>query len=268
VSQRDPQLAYSDLQPAMHDEAGRRKKADKIIAVLTHFLGRGDLSGLRVLDLGSSTGYIADELRRAGGSVAGIDIDRPGLSAAEQRFGLGTLLCTDGARMPFADESFDVVVFNQIYEHVVDPDAVMAEIRRVLAPAGAAYLGLGNRLQVIEPHHKLPGLSYLPTPVADRYLRLAGKGDHYYERFRTKPGLRRLCAGLTVWDYTRTVLAESRRFAADDMVPARLADIPPIAWTIVEPIIPTYLGVGSKSTRPPAGQPTRVAPHRVSRVAR
>ena len=34
-----------------------------------------------------------------------------------------------------------MVVFNHIYEHVVDPDAVLAEIRRVLRPDGVVYLG-------------------------------------------------------------------------------------------------------------------------------
>jgi 2-polyprenyl-3-methyl-5-hydroxy-6-metoxy-1,4-benzoquinol methylase len=56
-----------------------------------------DLTGLRVLDLGCSTGFISDELYRAGATVTGVDIDEPGLARA----------------------------FTHIYEHVVDPDAVL-----------------------------------------------------------------------------------------------------------------------------------------------
>lgn len=264
MSGRDNQLNYSDLQPEMHAEAGRRKKAQKIIRVLEHYLGREDLVGLTVLDLGCSTGYISDELRTAGGRVVGIDIDQPGLSSASQRF--GGEICfvrSDGARLPFADDSVDLIVFSQIYEHVVDPDAVMAELVRVLAPTGAAFLGLGNRLQVVEPHHKLPFLSWLPTGLADRYMRVSGKGDHYYERFRTKPALRRMCRELTIWDYTNTVLCESQRFAADDMVPARLSNTRPLLWQLLTPVMPTYLWVGTKSSAAPAGAPTRCAPRQV-----
>ena len=64
------------------------------------------------------------------------------------------------------------MVLNHIYEHVVDPDAVLREIRRVLAPDGVVYLGLANRLGVVEPHYRLPFLSWLPHgPLADRYVR-------------------------------------------------------------------------------------------------
>lgn len=258
------QLAYSELQPEMHAEAGRRKKAQKIIRVLEHHLGRDDLKDLVVLDLGCSTGFIADELAKAGGQVVGVDIDEPGLVAASKRFGNAVaFLCTDGGALPFPDDSVDVIVFNQIYEHVVDPDAVMDEIRRILSPTGVAYLGLGNRLQVVEPHYGLPLLSWLPYGLADRYMKLAGKGERYYERFRTRPGLKKLCHGLQIWDYTYTVLCEPERFAADDMVPSRLSSAPPALWKTLSPIIPTYIWLGTKSGPAPAGGPTRFAPTKV-----
>jgi ubiquinone/menaquinone biosynthesis C-methylase UbiE len=264
VAEREMQLAYSDLQPEMHAEAGRRKKAQKIIRVLQHYLGQDDLSGQVVLDLGCSTGYIADELAKAGGQVVGVDIDEPGLAAASKRFGSGVaFLCSDGGSLPFPDDSVDLIVFNQIYEHVVDPDAVMDEIRRVLAPNGVAYLGLGNRMQVVEPHYKLPLLSWLPYGMADRYMKLAGKGEKYYERFRTRPGLKKLCHGLDVWDYTYTVLCESERFGADDMVPARLATAPSVLWQALSPFIPTFIWLGTKSGSGPAGAETRYPPTRV-----
>jgi SAM-dependent methyltransferase len=264
AADREKQLAYSDLQPEMHAEAGRRKKAQKIIRVLRHYLGRDDLSGLTVLDLGCSTGFISDELARVGGRVVGVDIDEPGLAAAGRRFGSGAaFMCADGAALPFPDESVDVIVFNQIYEHVVDPDAVMREIRRILSPKGVAYLGLGNRLQVIEPHYKLPLLSWLPYGLADRYMRAAGKGARYHERFRTRPGLRRLCQGLDVWDYTYTVLCQPADFAADDMVPARLSGAPPLLWRALTPVIPTFIWLGTRSGADPAGGPTRCAPTRL-----
>lgn len=267
AAERDPQLAYSDLQPEMHRESGRRKKAGKIISVLLHYLGRANLDGLTVLDLGCSTGFITDELHRAGAYTVGIDIDQPGLSAAAARFG-GELsfLCGDGERLPFPDDSLDIIVFNQIYEHVVDADAVVAEIFRVLSPTGVAYLGLGNRMQVVEPHHKLPLLSWLPESAADRYMRMAGKGDRYYERFRTKPGLRRMVHDFTVWDYTYAVLGEAERFGADDMVPARLRNAPIALWKVMSPVIPTFIWLGTKHDAPPAGGPTRIAPVRVPNI--
>ncbi len=261
VPAREAQLAYSELQGEMLDEGGRRQKAAKIIAVLQHFLGREDLNGLRALDIGCSTGYIADEMARAGATVTGLDIDEPGLAGARERFGDRVeFLCAAGDAIPAEDQSYDVVVFNHIYEHVVDADAVMRDIRRVLKDDGAVYLGLGNKLGVVEPHYKLPFLSWLPQRAADRYISAFGKADTYYEAFRTRADLKTMCAGLNVWEYTYTVLSQSRQFRADDMVPARLATAPARFWKTLTPVIPTFLWVGTPGSRTPGGPATAEAP--------
>jgi SAM-dependent methyltransferase len=46
----------------------------------------------------------------------------------------------DGRTMPFPDASFDVSLCNQVLEHVFEPTAFLAEIRRVLRPGGQLLL--------------------------------------------------------------------------------------------------------------------------------
>ena len=262
---RKVQLAYSEIETRMLDEQKRRRKAAKILAVLRHFLGRDDLSGLVVLDLGTSAGFIASELARSGGQVVGVDIDEPGLTKAKSNFGHEvTFLAGSGDRLPIATGRVDVVIFNHIYEHVLDPDAVLAEIRRVLRPSGVVYLGVANRLGVIEPHYNLPFLSWLTPPLADRYVRLAGKGDAYHERFRTWHGLVRMTAGLSVWDYSSAVLADPDRFHARDMLPSQVRRVPGRATRALRMLLPTYIWVGTPSRRRPAGPSLAVGPVAVS----
>ncbi|GAA2084940.1 class I SAM-dependent methyltransferase [Actinomadura alba] len=270
--ERAAQLEYSEFQAAMLDEAKRRRKAAKIIAVLAHFLGRdpgsdGDrssvLDGLTVADIGCSAGFIADELASAGARCAlGVDIDVPGLRKAADRFGDRVeFVCADGSALPFADGSIDVLVFNHIYEHVVDPDAIVAEMHRVLADDGVLYLGLGNRLGVMEPHYKLPFLSYLPPSLADRYVRMFGRADQYYERYRTRPGLRRMLGDFHVWDYSFPVLASPERFAGGELfagaagraAQGTLARTPRVALRALLPVVPTYLWIATKTPRRPLG---------------
>jgi glycosyltransferase involved in cell wall biosynthesis/ubiquinone/menaquinone biosynthesis C-methylase UbiE len=250
---RRPQLAYSETQAKMLDEQHRRAKARKIIRVLHHFLGRGDLSGLTALDIGCSAGFIADELAGDGARTVGVDIDAPGLARAHERFGGRVeFLCASADALPVADESLDVVVFNHIYEHVVDADAVVSEIHRVLRADGVAYLGLGNKYQLVEPHYRLPLLSWLPQRQADGYVRRFGRADEYYERYRSRRGLQELVRGFHVWDYTVAVIRAPRLFASDDQVGTAVSRVPTGLLRAALPIVPTYIWVASKGSREPA----------------
>ena len=269
---RTAQLAYSEQMAAMRDEAGRRRKAAKILAVLRHVLGRDEATGLAdltVADIGCSQGFIADELAGAGAAgTLGVDIDVPGLAVAQSRFGSRVgFVCAAGEALPLPDASVDVAVFNHIYEHVVDPEAVLADVRRVLRPDGVLYLGLGNRLGVMEPHYKLPFLSWLPQGPADRYVRAFGRADHYYEQYRTRRGLQQLLAGWHVLDYTLPVIAEPAAFAGDDLVPGPVSRLPPPVlsgmMTAALPLLPTYLWVASPSPLAARGRALRVGPREV-----
>ena len=260
-SGRQEQLAYSELMHRMLDEQGRRTKAAKIIAVVRHALGVADLSGVRAVDVGCSAGFIADELALAGATTSGVDIDEPGLARARERFGERVdFRLARGEELPFEDSSVDLVVLNHIYEHVVDPEAVVADIHRVLRPGGLLYLGVGHRFQVLEPHHRLPFLSWLPQRAADRYLQVTGRGHSYYEHYYTPAGLRRLVAAFDVWDYTPSVLADPAAFAAGDLVPGWTARVPARAFAVAAPLAPTYVWAAFKGPVTPGGPALRLPP--------
>ncbi|QIM21450.1 class I SAM-dependent methyltransferase [Phycicoccus sp. HDW14] len=262
--EREEQLAYSESMAKMLDEQARRQKAAKLIAVVRHALGVESLAGLTAVDVGCSAGFIADELALAGATTSGVDIDEPGLEKARARFGERVdFRLARGEDLPFDDDSVDVAVLNHIYEHVVDPEAVVADIHRVLRPGGLLYLGVGHRFQVIEPHHRLPFLSWLPQRAADRYMRLTGKGEQYYEHYYTPRGLRRLFADYDVWDYTLPVLADPAAFSAGDNVPAWAARVPERVLAAGLPLVPTYVWVAFKGAATPAGPALRVPPRHV-----
>src|SRR4051812_49549694 len=109
-TERTAQLAYSEQMAAMRDEAGRRRKAAKILAVLRHVLGRDEstgLAGLTVADIGCSQGFIADELAGAGaaGTLRG-DIDLPGPALPPARLcGPAGFVCAPGEALPPPDAS-------------------------------------------------------------------------------------------------------------------------------------------------------------------
>jgi SAM-dependent methyltransferase len=110
--------------------------------------------------------------------------------------------------LPFASGSFDVVVSNHVIEHVLQAPAHLREIRRVLREDGVAYLATPNKWTIMEPHFKLPGLSWLPKHLADRYVRLVGRGERYDVDLLTYRQLAALAtgAGLRVVDKSNALV--------------------------------------------------------------
>jgi phosphatidylinositol alpha-1,6-mannosyltransferase len=87
-----------------------------------------------------------------------------------------------GVELPFPSAHFDVVITNHVIEHVGDKKAQakhLAEIHRVLKPTGTCYLAVPNRWMLVEPHYRLPLLSWWPHAWRSPYLRLMGKGQIY-----------------------------------------------------------------------------------------
>ncbi|HJQ69661.1 MAG TPA: class I SAM-dependent methyltransferase [Blastocatellia bacterium] len=101
-----------------------------------------------ILDLGCGNGFPSFELANlfgASSQVTGMDIWREGLDRArsKQRFHRLANLSfveADGASMPFPDCTFDMIVSNVGLNNFADPQAVLAECRRVLREGGALYL--------------------------------------------------------------------------------------------------------------------------------
>jgi SAM-dependent methyltransferase len=261
------QEGYSSIQPSMLDEAGRAIKARKIVSVTEHFLGLSDLDGLVALDIGCSGGAIARTLASEGARVVGVDIDIDALVSAGAQGG-GLFVAADGEALPLASGSVDVAIFNQSYEHVVRPSRVVDELVRVLAPEGIVYLGLHNRYTLFEPHYRLPFLSWLPSGMADRYLRLSGKGDRYHERLLGWRRLKDLFARFTLWDYSYTVAAEPARFAATDVVAGRASAMvrraPAPLRRAAAPLVPGYVWIGTPAgDAGPRGERVAVPPRRI-----
>lgn len=184
-------------------EAYRRERVEK--ARVIHRLCGAELAAAdRIVDLGAGTGIIKDELEKVTGKyIVGMELD---VSFVELSEGM---VAADVTRLPLADESVDFALLNHLYEHVADQAGLFHELDRVLKPGAAAYVAAGNRLAVMEPHYRLPFLSWLPGPLADAYLRLTGRGETYRDiRFRTRRGLegRIRAAGLRVDDRTRRAL--------------------------------------------------------------
>jgi SAM-dependent methyltransferase len=103
-------------------------------------------SGKRVLDLGCRSGALTRHFLE-GNSVVGLDVDA---SALEKAAALGIEPVQANVEEPLAFESasFDAVVAGELFEHLQFPNALVAEIRRVLKPGGVLVGSVPNAFRL------------------------------------------------------------------------------------------------------------------------
>jgi SAM-dependent methyltransferase len=122
-----------------------------------------------ILDIGAGIGFV-EQMRFRGNvaKVCGLDpevsvLNNPHLDEAKVGF---------GEKIPWPDESFDLVFADNVLEHLPDPDAVFREVYRVLKPCGYFLVKTPNRF-----HYVTLIAQITPTSIHKLLNRLRGRDD-------------------------------------------------------------------------------------------
>ncbi len=186
----------------------------------------------RVLDVGCAYGGFLVAFAEKGARVAGIDRDEryvrlAALNLREQGRD-GELVHGDAAAdHPAFRGRFDLVVANDVLEHVQDPAVFLRNVRAWLSPGGVAYFEIPNGAWppyvVRDGHHQLFGVTLLDFGEAREYVRRLSPGAGYdtynyldlaaYERLFGEAGL------------TFELLPENAAAATVEGVLAQLAEL-------------------------------------------
>lgn len=131
----------------------------------------GGLSGLG-LDLGCGDGSVMGSLsRRLGGvRVVGVDKDAEEIVRARKTGAYERVHAAPGSSVPEPGGTFDWVLANSVLEHVPNIRAVLAEVSRLLKPAGQLWITVPGP----DFHAALAGPGLLAP--------LLGRGDEYFRR--------------------------------------------------------------------------------------
>lgn len=104
--------------------------------------------GERCLEVGAGLGVLSQMLCAHGVRYSGIEIDPEACEQAQHRVGSRDLIQqADAHDLPFADNSFDVIVCLEVLEHLQDYRRALSEIHRVLQPSGKLIASIPHRFK-------------------------------------------------------------------------------------------------------------------------
>ncbi len=129
-------IEYSRL-ASFEDSYWWHRGRNRIVATQLEKL-LGEKRGADILNVGCGTGGSVRMLERHG-SVWNVDVAEPAVHACRSR-GIRNVMKVNSLRLPFPDESFDLVAALDVLEHIEEDGAALREWQRVLRPGGKVLI--------------------------------------------------------------------------------------------------------------------------------
>ncbi len=156
--------------PSLVWRAGQKRRLEMIRAAA------GERRFGRLFEDGCGVGVYLDQLARDARLAVGMDIEMGHTLEARQR--VPQVFCGAGENLPFAGETFDLILSHEVLEHVQDDRMAVEEIIRALRPGGRLVLFVPNRGYPFETHGiywrgkyhfgNIPLVNYLPDRWRNR----------------------------------------------------------------------------------------------------
>jgi len=109
-----------------------------------------DLKPKKVLDVGCASGWFLNEVAEVypKAKYHGVDVYKRAIEYGNKSYKQLDLKVSDAHKLPYFSKTFDLVICTEVLEHVIDPDNVLKEIKRVLTDDGMAIIEMdsGNLL--------------------------------------------------------------------------------------------------------------------------
>lgn len=135
IKKYDQDLYYSDSPlPIRLIERLRIKKVIKMLS---------PLPSEKIVEVGCGIGNVIKEIKE--GKIIGIDISFYLLEKAQDKLNTSvTLIEADAESIPLKTRSIDKVICTEVLEHVLHPEAVLAEIKRIMTNGASAVVSIPN----------------------------------------------------------------------------------------------------------------------------
>jgi 2-polyprenyl-3-methyl-5-hydroxy-6-metoxy-1,4-benzoquinol methylase len=195
-------------------------------------------SGQKLLDIGAGAGIIGTAVAQdLGAGYILMDTNSDAIDDCSH------FMIASGEFLPLASGSFDFIIANHVIEHVNSQPDFLKEIHRVLSPTGVAYMATPSKYALLEPHYKLPLLSWMPRLVANAVVRATRKDDAFNVSPLRRRDIRKIArgAGLYSKDLTVETIGLHARFGRRRSVARAVTLMPGLMLKAMSPVVPTHV---------------------------
>jgi len=121
-------------------------RSKKSFEILKNIILNSSAEELRFLDLGCGTGEFMNMVANMDGKVKvwGIDVSNLAINGVKEKGLKGFIRDINWQKLPFPSQFFDVIYSGDVIEHLIDPDFMIKEVRRVLKKGGVLILTTPN----------------------------------------------------------------------------------------------------------------------------
>ncbi len=138
----DCKFYFSNLKPsAGRDYSGiesvRRKNFKKLISVILSYKKKPE-----VLEIGSGDGFFLDECSIAGISVTGSEASKKTMKELKKKYKIKLVEISLPKPVPIKKKKFDIIIFNDVFEHISNLDKAIFEIKKCLKVNGLVIINI------------------------------------------------------------------------------------------------------------------------------
>ena len=145
-----------------------------------------NLRKMKILEVGSGSGMTVTALSLDNVFIRGIEPDLKSFKASQillkaNKLNKNLIRNGFGEKLPFNNNSFDLIISYQVLEHTEDPSKVLSECKRVLKKNGLIYFVMPNYHSFWEGHYALPWLPFFNKFLAKKYVKILGRDDSFID---------------------------------------------------------------------------------------
>lgn len=152
----------------------KKKIYDKFLKVIINLSKNfKDKESIKILDWGCGKGELIDYLKNYNFNCYGVEISKFKMQEKNLEYKNNNekiFLININNKTHFESDSFDIIITNQVIEHIDNKDSFLLEINRILKKGGISYNILPAKYRINEVHLKMPFIHWFPKNIFRKYI--------------------------------------------------------------------------------------------------